>query len=327
MKQYAQFSNIIDESIQNLEKVLYLQHPTNMYAPMGYILQLGGKRIRPLLVLIANDLYHQEPTKALNIALAVEVFHNFSLIHDDVLDNATMRRHKETVHTKWNNNIAILSGDGMLLKAFEMINASSINNKLDIYSAFIDMSLKVCEGQQLDMDFETLNQISVDDYINMITLKTATLIACSLQLGGICANASIQDQQLLYKFGKHIGIAFQIIDDMLDLYAQNNALGKEIGKDILENKKTILFAYALNKSKAIEKEMLLQLYSSKNTDSTTKLNTITNLYNNLNVKQEAVNLATQHTNIAFEALQLINTSAEKKQMLIEFAQSLIKRNF
>jgi geranylgeranyl diphosphate synthase type II len=295
-----------------------------MYDPMTYILNLGGKRIRPLLTLVGCDLFNQNPENAKSAALAVELFHNFSLIHDDILDNAPLRRGNTTVHEKWNTNIAILSGDGMMVKAFEILSTSNHQHTIPLLKLFTKTGLEVCEGQQLDMNFETSNHVTVDEYIHMITYKTAVLLGCSLQMGAICANASEEDQKHIYEFGKHVGIAFQILDDVLDVYADDSKFGKQVGGDIISNKKTFLLLKAFELANENQKSNLLK--ELNNSNSELKVKAVTDIYNQLNIKDLSTNEANKHTKIALTHLDKLNADSKKKEHLKEFANHLLNRD-
>jgi geranylgeranyl diphosphate synthase type II len=246
------FTTHLGQYLKELDK----KQPRELYEPENYILSLGGKRIRPLLCLIACDLFDKDAKQSLNAALSVELFHNFSLIHDDILDKAPLRRGMPTVHSKWNSDIAILSGDVMMVKAFDVLKnyeATKLGNLLSIFAA---TSIEVCEGQQMDMNFETQSEVRVNDYLHMITLKTAVLLGCSLKMGAICADASKEDQGHLYEFGKHVGIAFQLMDDVLDAYADDAKFGKQVGGDIIANKKTFLLLKEFELANPSQKEKL-----------------------------------------------------------------------
>ena len=234
-----------EEFLAHLKTSIAVKEPRNLYEPIDYILQLGGKRLRPVLTLIAADLFGGDYHKALPAAAAVEVFHNFSLVHDDIMDNASLRRGKATVHQKWNSNIAILSGDAMLICAYRLLESYPPDTFAALVKLFSKTALEVCEGQQWDMDFETQAQVSIPQYLQMIRYKTAVLVGAALQMGAVIAGASIENQRLIYDFGVAIGLAFQLQDDYLDTFG-DEAFGKKIGGDILENKKTILYLKTLD---------------------------------------------------------------------------------
>lgn len=299
--------------------------PEELYKPEKYILSLGGKRIRPILALLACDLFEKSPERALNSALCVELFHNFSLIHDDILDNAPIRRGKPTVHEKWNTNIAILSGDVMLVKAFEILQSYPAEEFKQLVALFSKTAIEVCEGQQMDMNFETQHDVSTEDYVQMITYKTAVLLGCSLQMGAINAGASQQDQNNIYEFGKHLGIAFQILDDVLDVYAEDQEkFGKQVGGDILSNKKTFLLLKCFELANEADTEAL-RMYLKPTLNPEQKIKNVMSLYDKLGVKELALNEADYHTKKSLEYLFKINASAEKKNQLQLFAIHLLNR--
>ena len=324
MENYAHFSQKFAAHLKAYTASLSNKVPQELYAPEAYILSLGGKRVRPLLTLVGNDLFGGNPDNALNAALAVELFHNFSLIHDDILDAAPLRRGKDTVHIKWNTNIAILSGDAMLVKSSQVLDTYEPQQYRALNKLFLRTAIDVCEGQQLDMNFENRNNVSVDEYITMITLKTAVLLGCSLQMGAITASADEDAQKHLYEFGKHIGIAFQLLDDLLDAYAEEESgFGKQIGGDILANKKTFLTLKAFELASDEQKKQLTSIIAlSPNQE---KVAQMLGLYNSIGVAQRCREEANMHTNIAIEALSALGIDQKKKTDLIHFALNLLGR--
>ncbi len=303
-----------------------MRSPKELYEPQKYILSLGGKRLRPLLALISCDLFDKNPDLALDSALAVELFHNFSLIHDDILDNADLRRNKPTVHLKWNENIGILSGDAMLVKAFTILEKYPNNKFKKLMSLLNTTALDVCEGQQMDMNFESQKNVTVENYIHMISLKTAVLLACSLKMGAINAGASIANQDNLYKFGKHLGIAFQLLDDCLDAYPKDSrAFGKKVGGDILANKKTFLLLKTLELLNKKQAAALLKLLSLKSTNHSKKIQKVLAFYNEVNAKGYCEGEADKHTQIAIKHLNKVKANQAKKDLLTSFALQLLKR--
>jgi geranylgeranyl diphosphate synthase type II len=322
---YSSLFNTLNQAIDEQQASLSQAEPQEMYLPMSYIIGLGGKRVRPLLTLVGCDLFDVNPKEAIHAALAVELFHNFSLIHDDILDNAPLRRGNTTVHEKWNHNIALLSGDGMMVKAFEVVAKSKGTHVPALLKLFSKTGLEVCEGQQLDMNFETLDNVSVENYIHMITYKTAVLLGCSLQMGAICANASLQNQAHLYEFGKNVGIAFQILDDVLDVYADDEKFGKQVGGDIISNKKTFMLLDAFELANETQTTELNHLLYSKDISNTDKVNQVTALYNTLGVKELAIKEANKHTDIALKHLEELDANITKKTSLREFALHLLNR--
>lgn len=324
VESYTHILNDLNQSVQVFSSDAAQLKPKELYEPMSYILSLEGKRIRPLMCLIACDLFDQPIEKAHQASLAVELFHNFSLIHDDILDQAPLRRGKETVHEKWNTNIAILSGDGMLVKAFECIQHAESHHIHELLTLFTKTALEVCEGQQMDMNFETQDHVSVEDYIQMITGKTAVLLGCSLQMGAICAGADRESQNHLYEFGKHVGIAFQLLDDMLDVYAKDAAkFGKQIGGDIISNKKTFLFLKAFELSdEQMKGELKLWMTDAS---SSRKVEAITKIYDQLRIKDLVLTEADLHTKNALEHLEQLKVNTEKKEQLKALAMQLLNR--
>lgn len=322
-----EFSRLLDLFTSHLEKYnsgLEKKQPAELYEPERYILSLGGKRIRPVLALAACDLFGKDPSEALHSAVAVELFHNFSLIHDDILDAAPLRRNQPTVHTKWNTNIAILSGDVMLVKAFQALEHYPPEQFKQLCKLFHETAIQVCEGQQVDMNFETSIEVSVDDYISMITYKTAVLLGCSLRMGAINAQASEKDQHSIYEFGKNLGIAFQLLDDCLDAFAPApEKFGKQKGGDILSNKKTFLLLKAIERANPAQRKEMEELM--KLPDAEKKVSDMLRLYNSLGVEKLCLNEADKYTAKAIGALEETSAQPAKKEMLRKFALDLLKR--
>jgi geranylgeranyl diphosphate synthase, type II len=305
----------------------YGSHPKELYEPIEYIMSLGGKRMRPVLVLMACDLFDGSIEKALPASLAIELFHNFTLVHDDIMDKAPLRRGKPTVHVKWNDNIAILSGDAMMVKAYQELCKTHIDFLPVLLDIFSDTAAKVCEGQQLDMNYENLHKVSIPLYIKMIELKTAVLLGGALKMGAIIGEAREEDAQRLYNFGKNLGIAFQLQDDILDVYADAEKFGKQKGGDIIANKKTYLLLKAMEmvESNRFMKEELQLWIAAPQFDAKEKVEAVTNIYNFLNVKELARKEMQKHYTAAIECLVDIPISDEKKNWLIAFADSLMVR--
>ncbi len=300
--------------------------PKNLYAPINYILNLGGKRLRPVLTLLTAELFNSSYKKALPAALAIEVFHNFSLVHDDIMDNAPLRRGKQTVHELWDVNTGILSGDAMLILAYQLFENYQPNTFVALAKLFSKTALQVCEGQQYDIDFETQNTVSEAAYIKMITYKTAVLVAAAMQMGAIIAQASQKNQTSIYEFGKYLGIAFQLQDDYLDAFGNPETFGKQVGGDIIENKKTYLFIKALEFLNDHKKEELLKLYSQQTaTDDLTKINNVKTLFTDSGAKKAIQSEIKNYTSKAFSILEKLDLSAEKKQILIDFGNNLMQR--
>jgi geranylgeranyl diphosphate synthase type II len=294
--------------------------PSNLYDPLSYFMNLGGKRIRPLLTLMSVELFGGRQEDAFPSALSIEFFHNFSLIHDDIMDKAPLRRSQQTVHSKWNDNIAILSGDVLLVKAYQELQKQTPLHLSQLLPVFNKTAVDVCEGQQLDMNFENRNDVTVSEYIDMIRLKTSVLLGGALQMGAIIANASVFDQQLIYDFGVNLGIAFQIQDDILDLYGDPEKFGKQVGGDIISNKKTFLLLKALENQHNNEvNEMLLIKDDSK------KVEIAKQLIKNMGVFEDAQLLKSSYQQKAMNALETINVAKENKSVLIELSNYLFNR--
>jgi geranylgeranyl diphosphate synthase type II len=299
--------------------------PYSLYEPVEYVLSLGGKRIRPVFTLLACQMFDDVSAKALNPALAIEVFHNFTLLHDDIMDKAEMRRNQPTVHVKWDENRAILSGDAMLIKAYQQLAQCDPAVLKPILDVFSKTSVEVCEGQQFDMEFESRNDVSIDEYINMIRLKTAVLLAGSLKIGAICGGASEENASLLYQFGIGIGIAFQLKDDYLDVYGDPAKFGKNIGGDICCNKKTFLLINALEKADPDTKSELLHWINTGTFDRSEKIKAVTSLYDRLDIRSHTEKAMRTYYEEAVQALKKVSVSEEKKRELFVFAENLLYR--
>lgn len=305
----------------------YGSNPKELYEPISYIMSLGGKRLRPVLVFLATDIFDGDTSKALHPALAIELFHNFTLVHDDLMDKAPLRRNQPTVHEKWNNNIAILSGDAMMVRAYQELCLADPAMLPQLLEVFSDTAVKVCEGQQYDMNYESMTKVSIQQYIKMIELKTAVLLGGALKIGAVIGKAREEDAQRLYDFGKHIGIAFQLQDDILDVYADAAKFGKQKGGDIIANKKTYLLLKAIEmaESNRYMKEELHQWIAAPQFDAKEKVEAVINIYNFLNVKELARTEMQKHFELALTFLKDIPVSENKKQGLINFAESLMVR--
>jgi geranylgeranyl diphosphate synthase type II len=320
MQSIRYFSQIVEKGIGNIQFPI---SPSNLYDPLRYFLVLGGKRMRPVLTLMATDAFDVDCNKSLPAALSVELFHNFSLIHDDIMDEAPIRRGQATVHTKWNQNIAILSGDVLLVKAYQLLAKQNNEHLPALLHLFNQTAIEVCEGQQMDMDFETRSDVSIDDYVEMIRLKTSVLLGCALEMGAIIANASESDRKLIYDFGQHIGIAFQIQDDYLDAFGYAAIFGKEAGGDIKQNKKTFLLLHALEVANAEQKAALEVLLKTNSED---KVEKVLAIFKACGVDAWAEDLKAKYLKEAFEHLEAIAVVSNRKQPLIELANYLMNRN-
>jgi len=301
------------------------QHPQELYEPIHYILSLGGKRMRPLLTLLAYSLYKQDVEKALKPSVAVEVFHNFTLMHDDIMDQAPLRRGKVTVHEKWNANVAILSGDVMMVRAYDLLLDVDAHLLKQVISDFNKTAAEVCEGQQIDMNFESRTDVSEGEYLDMIKLKTAVLLGFSLKLGAILAGAPKADAEALYQLGVNVGIGFQLKDDLLDVYADQAKFGKQVGGDIISNKKTFLLINAFNSSVGETKKNLQNWLERKDFNKEEKVKAVTDIYNLLNIKQLTEFKIEEYFSQGFEALEKLELSEDKKAPLRTFFKDLIER--
>lgn len=323
MNTVKNFQLLVNEAVSNLSFPL---QPAELYEPITYILALGGKRMRPVLLLMGCELFGGAAASAIDPALAIEVFHNFSLVHDDIMDKAPLRRGKATVHEKWNPNIAILSGDVMLVEAYKLIMKVDDRLLREVLTIFNNTAVGVCEGQQWDMNFETRNQVGIEEYVNMIRLKTAVLLGGALKIGALIGGASAGDAELLCQFGEHLGIAFQLQDDILDVYGDPEKFGKQVGGDIISNKKTYLLIKALELAKDNQAVVLNNWLAAENFDSDEKVAQVTAVYNQLNVKQYAGAAMLNYADKAFAALEQINLPEDQKLYLRQFADSLLVRD-
>jgi len=300
--------------------------PKNLYEPIGYTLAMGGKRLRPLMVLLASNLFTDKIEKALPASIAIEVFHNFTLLHDDIMDEADMRRNSESVHKKYNENIAILSGDAMSIMAYNYLLKSETQNLNKMIQLFSQTALEVCEGQQLDMDFETRMNVSIPEYLNMIRLKTAVLLACSLKIGALAADAPERIADLLYVFGLNLGIAFQLQDDLLDVFAVQEKFGKNIGGDIVSNKKTFLLLKALELSDGPTKNELLGWIGLKEFDPQVKIEAVKSIYTKLSIREITERGIEDFYQSALNIWNEIDLPGEIKGELIQLANMIMNRD-
>lgn len=308
-----------------LQRLDYKRSPQTLYEPIDYSLSLGGKRIRPIMCLASCELFTDEYQKAMPAALALEMFHNFTLLHDDVMDKAELRRNKPTVCAQWNNNVAILSGDAMLIEAYKLLSQVDSPAFSLILNTFNQTAIEVCEGQQYDMDFEKTLSVSVDDYMEMIRLKTAVLLAASIKIGALIGGATDSEIQSLYRFGTEIGLSFQLQDDVLDTYGDEATFGKAIGGDIMDNKKTFLLVAALDKASSAQRQELVDWINAENPDRTKKINAVKKIYDKIGVRRDAEERINELSASALEILRSMEISAEGKRFLTDFATSLIKR--
>lgn len=308
-----------------IEQMAYDRKPFSLYEPIKYALSLGGKRLRPQLMMMSYTLYKDDVESVLPQAVALETYHNFTLLHDDLMDNADVRRGQPTVHKKWDANTAILSGDNMLIMAFQRMQQCPADKLPEVMRTFTTTALEIDEGQQYDMEFETRNDVSEEEHIEMIRLKTSVLLACAMKIGAIMADAPAADVDLLYEFGVNMGLAFQLQDDFLDVYGDPKVFGKAIGGDITENKKTFMLINALRLAEGEDKGSLLQWLNLKTFDRQEKVEAVTALYNKLGIDKMAKAKMNDYYMLALQALKAVSVPEEKKQPLYEYAAKMMKR--
>jgi len=318
----AEYKRFIEQEIQHHN---FGNEPASLYEPIRYLMKLGGKRMRPLLVLLGYSLFKKSVKQAVPYAIAVEAFHNFTLMHDDIMDNAPLRRGNATVHKKWNVNTAILSGDVMLVKVYEMFLSLKPETLKPVLKAFNACAVEVCEGQQWDMEFETMNQVSVEQYIHMIRQKTAVLLGFSLELGGMLAGASKADCKALREFGINIGIGFQLMDDLLDAYADPKKFGKQVGGDIIANKKTFLLITALERANKQQHADLQQWLQTRKFNKQTKVRAIKEIFNALQVPELTQAKIKHYFDKGFQQLEKVGGNKAAKKVLKTFTEDLITR--
>jgi geranylgeranyl diphosphate synthase, type II len=323
MLSFYQCSEVIENELRNLR---LNTEPRELYDPIRYILSIGGKRIRPGLLLMGNNLFSDSVDAAINPAIAIEIFHNFTLLHDDIMDNAIVRRNKPTVHEKWNKNIALLSGDSMLIKAYEYMSKSDPSIVGSVLNVFNKTAIEVCEGQQYDMNFEERQEVSIEEYLRMIELKTSVLIGASLKIGAITGKASNTDADNLYDFGKNLGLAFQLQDDLLDVYANPDTFGKNNGGDIVSNKKTYLLINALNLASVEIKKELNEWLQKKDFNKEEKIKAVTNIFDMLGIEKLTREKTYEYFQKAFISLDKIEVEEKRKHLLKEVAEKLMGRN-
>lgn len=323
MRTISEYQDLIS---RHFESIKYQKEPNNLYEPIRYILSLGGKRLRPVLTLMATEVFDVDCQKALAAATAVEVFHNFSLIHDDIMDDAPLRRGNETVHEKWNINTGILSGDAMLILAYQYFEAYEPKIFQELAKLFSKTALEVCEGQQYDVDFETRDDVTIPEYLKMIEYKTAVLVAAAMKMGAIVAETTEENKNLIYDFGLNLGLAFQLQDDYLDAFGNPETFGKQVGGDIIENKKTYLYLKAMEFASVNEKEQLLHLFSFQSSENTDKINSVKGIFNQTGASAATQKAIENFTFKALETLEKMNIGNDKKAILKAFAENLMSRN-
>ncbi len=310
-----------------LKKTVQIKEPEQLYEPIQYIVNIGGKRLRPILTLLTCDFFGTDFKKAMPAALAIELFHNFSLIHDDIMDNAPLRRGKETVHERWDINTGILSGDAMLILAYQLFEEYEPELFRELAKLFSKTAIEVCEGQQYDVDFEDRDDVTIDEYIKMIDYKTAVLLGAAMKMGAIVAGASESCKENMYKFGRNLGIAFQLQDDYLDVFGNPESFGKQVGGDIIENKKTFLYLTALKSSETLQAEELEHLYTINPKSPFGKIEAVTRIFKDSGAAEKTQAEISKYTKKANEFLGQIKISEEKKIELREFGEWLMKRTF
>jgi geranylgeranyl diphosphate synthase type II len=324
MKDLNELQTLIQEAVEQLN---YPAQPPDLYEPISYILSIGGKRLRPALLLMACDIFGGDVNKAVKAALAIEVFHNFTLMHDDIMDKAPLRRGKATVHERWNQNVAILSGDAMMVEANKLMLQVDNGILRPVMDIFNDTATGVCEGQQFDMSFESRDRVSAAEYINMIRLKTAVLLGGALKIGALIGGANEKDAHLIYTFGEQLGIAFQLQDDVLDVYGDPDKFGKQVGGDIISNKKTYLLIKALELAQAGNAAELQGWLNNTAANNREKVAAVTAIYNTLGIREHARQAIRSYADKAFSALDEIDLPAIQKQYLQSFADSLMVRDY
>lgn len=323
MQSIQEYQKQISDYFEALQLV---KEPKNLYDPIQYIVSLGGKRMRPVLTLMATEVFDTDSKKAIPAATAIEIFHNFSLVHDDIMDDAPLRRGHETVHEKWNVNTAILSGDAMLILAYQHFEEYEPPVFRDLAKLFSKTALEVCEGQQYDVDFETREDVTIPEYLKMIEYKTAVLVAAAMKMGAIVAETSTENADLIYDFGLNLGLAFQLQDDYLDAFGNPETFGKQVGGDIIENKKTYLYLKAIEFAKSEEKDQLLHLFSIQPNDNSDKIESVKEIFNTTGASDATKKAIEEYTFKAFETLEKINITADKKALLKVFGENLMRRN-
>ena len=322
--------NIVDaykaDFLAYLNATIKIKEPKNLYEPIQYILQIGGKRLRPILTIMTCDLFNGNVNKAYDAALAIEVFHNFTLIHDDIMDSAPIRRGKETVHIKWDINTGILSGDAMMIMAYKCFENYEDRIFKKLMCLFNQTALEVCEGQQLDVDFELRNDVSISEYIKMITNKTSVLVAAAMKMGAIVAESSEKNADSLYEYGINLGLAFQLQDDYLDTFGNPETFGKQIGGDIIENKKTYLYLKAMELSDAHDRQKLEFFYKQKLEDNSIKIDEVKRIFEQCDIPTLIQKLIHEYTETAFDLLKNMNISELNRQKLKDFGSFLMARD-
>lgn len=324
MEQFADFKKIVNEALKNAD---FGHTPDQLYEPIRYTMEGDGKRLRPILMLAACDLFGGKPKEILDAAIAIELFHNFTLLHDDIMDKADLRRGKDTVHRKWDDNTAILSGDTMFALAYRWMLKTKHPQLVGMLSTFTQTAIEVCEGQQYDMNFEKVPAVTIAEYLNMIRLKTAVLLGCSLKIGALAANANPRDIQLIYDFGLNIGILFQLKDDLLDTFGDAKKIGKTTGGDIIANKKTYLFLKCLEAANADDRKKLLGFYhSDTNHNPLQKIDGVKELMRKYATEELVIREMEQYYAKSIQLLNLLKVPREKTEPMLAYAEWLYRRD-
>jgi geranylgeranyl diphosphate synthase type II len=323
MHSIEQLQNLVNKAIAETK---YTEQPAELYEPISYLMQLGGKRMRPVLVLISTELFDGNVLNALDAAIGIELFHNFTLMHDDIMDKAPLRRGKPTVHAKWNESAAILSGDVMFVEAYKLMIKVDNSILREVLAIFSNTASGVCQGQQADMNFENRDDVSLPEYLEMIRQKTAVLLAGSMQIGALIGGAAQEQAKLLYEFGENLGLAFQLQDDILDVYGNPEKFGKQVGGDILSNKKTFMLIKAKELAKGNTKSELNE-WLKRSDDPLAKVNAVTLIYNLLEVRKLAEIEMEEYVKKALKALDMISVEHSKKELLRGFAEQLLIREY
>ncbi len=311
--------------LAHLEKRSQFTEPKSLYEPIRYILGLGGKRLRPILTLMTTELFGGKVEEAFDAALAIEMFHNFSLVHDDIMDDAPLRRGKVTVHEKWDINTGILSGDAMLILSYQFFESYPPEIFMELTKLFSKTAIEVCEGQQYDVDFETRDDVTIPEYLKMIEYKTSVLVAAAMKMGAIIAKTPEKEALAIYEFGRNLGIAFQLQDDYLDAFGDPETFGKQVGGDIMENKKTFLYLRSLEKANKQDRESLLHLYSIKPEEPTTKVKAVKSIFMESGAVEDAKSEIESYTQKAYKTLNELNLPEASKEILRQFGESLMRR--
>ena len=318
-------SEILQKVNQFIDQQSYDRQPASLYEPIKYVLSLGGKRIRPVLMLLTYNLYKDNPERILMPAVGLETYHNYTLLHDDLMDNADLRRGHQTVHKRWDANKAILSGDSMLVLAYQRIQQCDSRHLQAVLDVFTETALEIGEGQEYDMTFETRNDVTEEEYIEMIRLKTSVLLACAVKIGAILADASEADISNLYKFGEQLGLAFQLQDDLLDVYGDPAVFGKAIGGDITSNKKTYMLINAVNRATPQQRKELELWIAAKDFDREEKVRTVTHLYDEIGIRQLCEQKISYYFDECRKYLAKVSVGDDRKQMLLNYTDEMMKR--